>query len=158
MKVAAIHQHGDLDQIKIETWDEPVPSKGEVLIDIAACGLNYLDVFVLVGMPGLPVAMPRIPGGDIAGSRLEAEIKGGGTNWYRLLEHLPSCYSRGAQASSDRRISVGLGMRSVLRSSLRRVFVCSHITFSVEFANARLRPQLLHTPRLSRPFGVSIIQ
>ncbi len=32
-----------------------------------ACGLNYLDVFVLQGMPGLPVAMPRIPGGDIAG-------------------------------------------------------------------------------------------
>ena len=68
MKVAAIHKHGDLDEIKIETWHDPEPGEGEVLIDIAACGLNYLDVFVLIGMPGLPVEMPRVPGGDIAGT------------------------------------------------------------------------------------------
>ncbi len=32
-----------------------------------AVGLNYLDVFVRRGMPGLPVELPRITGGDIAG-------------------------------------------------------------------------------------------
>jgi alcohol dehydrogenase len=37
------------------------------VVRVRACGLNYLDVFVRRGMPGLPVHMPRIPGGDIAG-------------------------------------------------------------------------------------------
>jgi alcohol dehydrogenase len=37
------------------------------VVEVKACGLNYLDIFVLQGMPGLPVEMPRIPGGDIAG-------------------------------------------------------------------------------------------
>ena len=42
--------------------------------------------------------------------------------------------------------------------SLRRVLVCSHITDSLEFANAFLAPQHLHTPSLSRPFGDSMRQ
>ena len=37
------------------------------MVTVKACGLNYLDIFVLQGMPGLPVKMPRIPGGDISG-------------------------------------------------------------------------------------------
>jgi alcohol dehydrogenase len=37
------------------------------VVTVKACGLNYLDIFVLQGMPGLPVTMPRIPGGDISG-------------------------------------------------------------------------------------------
>jgi hypothetical protein len=49
-------------------------------------------------------------------------------------------------------------MRTPLRNSLRSVFVCSHITFSVELANERFLPQCLHAPRLSRPFGASITQ
>jgi alcohol dehydrogenase len=38
---------------------------------VQACGVNYLDVFVRRGMPGLPVEMPRITGGDIAGLIVE---------------------------------------------------------------------------------------
>jgi hypothetical protein len=39
----------------------------QAVVTVKACGLNYLDIFVLQGMPGLPVKMPRIPGGDISG-------------------------------------------------------------------------------------------
>ena len=67
MKVAAIQAHGDIDQIAYDDWPDPVAGPGEALIRISACGLNYLDLFVLKGMPGLPVEMPRISGGDIAG-------------------------------------------------------------------------------------------
>ena len=67
MRVVAIAGHGDLDRLEQQTWPDPEPSRGEVLVEVRACGLNHLDMFVLRGMPGLPVAMPRIPGGDIAG-------------------------------------------------------------------------------------------
>lgn len=67
MKVAAIQAHGDIDQIKYDDWPDPEAGPGEALIRVRACGLNYLDLFVLKGMPGLPVEMPRVSGGDIAG-------------------------------------------------------------------------------------------
>ena len=68
MRAVAIDAHGGLEQVKLRTdWPEPSGGPGQAIVEVKACGLNYLDIFVLHGMPGLPVEMPRIPGGDIAG-------------------------------------------------------------------------------------------
>src|SRR4029450_763438 len=69
MRAIAIQAHGGLDQVKLRTdWPEPSAGPGQAVVDGSACGLNYLDIFVLQGMPGLPARMPRIPrGGDSAG-------------------------------------------------------------------------------------------
>jgi len=68
MRAAAISAHGGLDQVRLRTdWPEPTAGPGQAVVTVKACGLNYLDIFVLQGMPGLPVTMPRIPGGDISG-------------------------------------------------------------------------------------------
>ena len=68
MRVVAIQQHGGVEQMKLDQWPIPKAAAGQALVEIAACGLNYMDVFVLHGMPDLPTKMPRIPGGDIAGT------------------------------------------------------------------------------------------
>ncbi|KJS11050.1 MAG: alcohol dehydrogenase [Hoeflea sp. BRH_c9] len=67
MRVVALRAHGGLEQLKLEEWPQPEPQEGHVLVEIKACGINYMDVFVMQGMPGVPTEMPRIPGGDIAG-------------------------------------------------------------------------------------------
>ena len=68
MRAVAIDAHGGLEQVRLRTdWPEPTAGPGQAVVEVKACGLNYLDIFVLRGMPGLPVEMPRIPGGDIAG-------------------------------------------------------------------------------------------
>jgi alcohol dehydrogenase len=67
MRVVAIQQHGGVEQMKLDRWPVPQAGPGQALVQIEACGLNYMDVFVLHGMPDLPTKMPRIPGGDIAG-------------------------------------------------------------------------------------------
>ncbi len=67
MKVIALQEHGGLEQLKHDTWPTPVPEAHQALIEVKACGLNYMDVFVMRGMPDMKTRMPRIPGGDIAG-------------------------------------------------------------------------------------------
>ena len=67
MRVVALRAHGGLEQLKLEEWPQPEPQEGHALLEIKACGINYMDVFVMQGMPGVPTEMPRIPGGDIAG-------------------------------------------------------------------------------------------
>ncbi|MGH7321471.1 MAG: zinc-binding dehydrogenase [Candidatus Rokuibacteriota bacterium] len=67
MRAVAILAHGGLEQVKLVDWPEPAAGPGQALVGIKACGLNYLDIFVRRGMPGLPVQMPRIPGGDVSG-------------------------------------------------------------------------------------------
>lgn len=67
MRVVAIQQHGGVEQMKMDRWPVPQAAANQALVEIKACGLNYMDVFVLHGMPDLPTRMPRIPGGDVAG-------------------------------------------------------------------------------------------
>lgn len=45
----------------------PIPSPGEVLIEIHAAALNRLDLWVLEGWPGLHLKLPHIMGSDGAG-------------------------------------------------------------------------------------------
>ncbi|MBI2469015.1 MAG: zinc-binding dehydrogenase [Candidatus Rokubacteria bacterium] len=68
MRAVVIEGHGGLDRLKLRTdWPEPAAGAGQAVVEVRACGLNYLDIFVRRGMPGLPVEMPRVPGGDISG-------------------------------------------------------------------------------------------
>ena len=62
-----IYEHGGRDKLVLDDVPDPTPSRGEILLRVKAVGLNYLDVFVRRGMPGLPIDLPRISGGDIAG-------------------------------------------------------------------------------------------
>lgn len=62
-----IYEHGGRDKLMLADVPDPTPARGEILLRVKAVGLNYLDVFVRRGMPGLPIDLPRISGGDIAG-------------------------------------------------------------------------------------------
>ena len=67
MKAAVIERQGGIENIVYRDWPDPEPGPGEVRVAVRACGLNHLDIFVRRGMPGFPVPMPFISGGDIAG-------------------------------------------------------------------------------------------
>src|SRR6202008_2997950 len=53
----------------LEYADVPDPSirADEVLLEVRACALNHLDLFVRKGMPGIEIPLPHILGCDIAG-------------------------------------------------------------------------------------------
>ena len=67
MKAAVIEQQGGVENIAYRDWDDPEPGEHDVIVSVRACGLNHLDIFVRRGMPGFPVPMPFISGGDISG-------------------------------------------------------------------------------------------
>src|SRR5262245_28548134 len=68
MRAIVIHQHGGPEVLKLEPqWPKPVAGPGEIVVEVKACALNYLDIFVRQGMPGEPTRLPAITGGDVAG-------------------------------------------------------------------------------------------
>ena len=73
-----MHRHGGPDVLKLETaWPRPLAGPGEIVVQVRACALNFLDIFTRVGMPGEPTPIPHITGGDIAG--VVAEVGAGVT-------------------------------------------------------------------------------
>lgn len=71
MKAARIHQHGGPEVLLYEDAPEPKIKANQALVRVRACALNHLDLFIRAGWPSLHLAMPHIPGADIAGEVVE---------------------------------------------------------------------------------------
>ena len=67
MKALYFDKHGELDVVKYGDVPDPEPGPGEVLIRVRACALNFLDIWVRRGWPGLKLEMPHWCGADVAG-------------------------------------------------------------------------------------------
>ena len=63
MKAAVVKAVGE---VGIETVEDPTPARGEVVVEVAACGLCGTDLHILQGefAPTLPI----IPGHEFAGT------------------------------------------------------------------------------------------
>jgi NADPH:quinone reductase-like Zn-dependent oxidoreductase len=79
MKALCFYEHGDLDVLQYANVPDPTPGRGEVLIQVKACALNHLDVWVRRGWPGLKLQLPHIGGSDVAG--VVAGLGEGVTEW-----------------------------------------------------------------------------
>ncbi len=67
MKAIVIYEHGGIDKLQLVNLATPVPSETEVLIEIKACALNHLDIWIRQGLPNLKLKYPHILGCDISG-------------------------------------------------------------------------------------------
>ena len=81
MTAAVTTGHGGPEMVEIHhDWPRPRPSRGEVLIRVAAAGINNTDIWTregaygssgdpdaIAGWRGRPLEFPRIQGADIAG-------------------------------------------------------------------------------------------
>jgi NADPH:quinone reductase-like Zn-dependent oxidoreductase len=69
MKAVRIHEFGGPEVLKYEDVPDPELRKDFVLVWVRACALNYLDLWVRKGLPG--VKLPHTLGSDIAGEVAE---------------------------------------------------------------------------------------
>jgi NADPH:quinone reductase-like Zn-dependent oxidoreductase len=67
MKAIIFNQHGGPDVLQLTKVADPQIKANEVLVEVRACALNHLDVWVRNGLPGITIPLPHIPGCDVAG-------------------------------------------------------------------------------------------
>ncbi|WP_295522545.1 NAD(P)H-quinone oxidoreductase [uncultured Pseudacidovorax sp.] len=72
MKAVEISSHGAPEVLRLCTRDDPQPSAGELLIRVAASGVNRPDVLQRMGQYPVPPGASDLPGLEVAG-----EIVGG---------------------------------------------------------------------------------
>src|SRR5712672_1102028 len=106
MKAIQITQAGGPEVMSIREVPTPVPGPGEVLIRVAASGVNFIDLYVREGRYANPV--PFIPGqeasGTIAavGEGVSSIKEGDRVAWCSIL----GTYAEFALAPADRVVSI----------------------------------------------------
>lgn len=68
MKAVLSKEVGGPDTLVVEDLDSPTPGQGEVLIDVAACAINFPDSLIIKDMYQMKPPRPFSPGGEISGT------------------------------------------------------------------------------------------
>src|SRR5262245_47378311 len=67
MKAIQLVAHGIPGRFECRELPDPIPGRGEVVVEVEACGLNHLDLWFEQGDLPIPLVLPRIPGCEVAG-------------------------------------------------------------------------------------------
>ncbi len=67
MKAIQISQYGDVNVLQYQDGPKPQPKAGEALIQLKAAGLNFIDIYMRMGMSRVAIPLPFIPGREGAG-------------------------------------------------------------------------------------------
>lgn len=68
MKALVCHKFGPpKESLVIEEQEIPVPGQGQVVIDVKAAGITYVDTLLVQGMYQFPMPPPFVPGTEVAG-------------------------------------------------------------------------------------------
>lgn len=67
MKALICEQFAGLDQLKVAQVDDPVAAPGQVVVDIAAAGVNFPDGLTVQGLYQSKPPLPFTPGTEICG-------------------------------------------------------------------------------------------
>jgi NADPH:quinone reductase-like Zn-dependent oxidoreductase len=103
LKAVRYHEYGDADVLRYEEVERPEPASGEVVVRMAACGVNHFDVDLRAGVSRWPLPLPHQLGVEFAGT-VEAvgegvdDLRPGDRVWPQHEVECGECrYCRGGQ-------------------------------------------------------------
>src|SRR6516165_791531 len=67
MKALFCTHYGPPEEMELREIPSPAPGKGQVLIAVKACGVNFPDALMLADKYQFRPALPFSPGGEVAG-------------------------------------------------------------------------------------------
>lgn len=68
MRAIVCEDLGPLDRLRLSEVPDPVPGPGDVLVDVEAAGVNYVDALFVQGRYQIKPPVPFTPGSEVAGT------------------------------------------------------------------------------------------
>jgi len=67
MKAALCTHYGPPEELVVQDMPSPTPGKGQLVVTVKACGVNFPDVLLIQDKYQFKPALPFAPGGEVAG-------------------------------------------------------------------------------------------
>jgi NADPH:quinone reductase len=93
MKAIRVHENGGPEVLRFEDVADPTPGNGELLIDIEAAGMNFIEIYYREGL--YPMERPFTPGSEAGGV---VRALGAGVSDFKVGDRVVSQNVKGAYA------------------------------------------------------------
>ena len=168
MTAIGISTPGGPEVLKPETRDVPEPGSGQVLVKVAAAGVNRPDCLQRMGAYPPPPGAPDIPGLEIAGeivalgdgiarehlgTQVMALVPGGGYAEY-CLAHFDNCLPVPAGMSMEKAAAIPETFFTVWHNVFQRGRLVQGETFMVHGGTSGIGTTAI---QLARAFGANVI-
>ncbi len=137
MRAIVVEKHGGPEVLQDSEWPDPSPGPGQLLVDVAACGVNFMDIYQREGRPPYAGGLPYVPGAEGAGTVAAA---GSGVTGFTAGDRVawtgvPGSYADRAVIPADRAVPVPGGVElevaaAVLLQGMTAHYLC-HSTYPV---------------------------
>jgi len=161
MKAVEITSHGPPDVLRLAERPAPVAAAGEVLIRVAASGVNRPDVLQRKGLYPVPPGASDLPGLEVAGTIIEGDRDALAAAGFKLGDRVCALVAGGGYAELcvapvGQCLPVPAGLSDVEAASLPETFFT---VWSNVFDRARLQPgETLLVQGGTSGIGVTAIQ
>lgn len=118
MNSIRVHKTGGPEVLRIEELPDPAPSGGEIVVDIEAIGVNFVEIYQREGL--YKMDRPFTPGSEAAGT---VRALGSGVTEFKVGDRVVSQSMRGAYASravvaAERAVKIPDGVSSKLAAAV----------------------------------------
>ena len=136
MKAVFIEQYGDAGALRYADFTKPEPAPGQVLVKLAAAGVNFIDTYQRSGLYKLP--LPAVLGMEGAGT---VEALGENAGGFKVGDPVAWAMSRGSYAEYAAvpaqflvKVPGGLDLRQAAAAMLQGMTAhyLTHSTFPIE--------------------------
>jgi NADPH2:quinone reductase len=137
MRAVVVTEHGGPDVLQASDWPAPSPGPGGLLVDVAASGVNFMDVYQREGRPPYGGGVPYVPGMEGAGT---VAAVGPGVTGFAAGDRVawttaPGSYAQQAVVPADRAVAVPGGVdlevaAAVMLQGMTAHYLC-HSTYRV---------------------------
>jgi NADPH2:quinone reductase len=137
-------QSGGPEVLELTEIDRPVPGPGQLLIKVAAAGVNFIDTYKRSGV--YKVQYPFTPGSEAAGT---VEELGEGVNGFSTGDRVATaegvnCYAEYALVDADKALPVPRGVDDFTAAALPLQGITAHYLINSSFKVESGHTVLLH--------------
>jgi NADPH2:quinone reductase len=144
MQSIRAHAAGGPEVLRVDDVPDPSPARGELLIEVEAAGVNFIDIYQREGL--YPVARPFTLGAEAAGT---VRALGDGVSEFKVGDRVVSQSVKGAYAAraivaAERAVKIPAGVTSKQAAAVWLQGLTAHYLSTSTYALAQGNRALVH--------------
>jgi NADPH:quinone reductase len=146
MRAVIADQHGGPEVLRLTERDTPDPGPGQLLVEVAAAGVNFADIYARQGIPPYAGQVPFVLGSEGAGVVTAAGpgAEGFGPGDRVAWTSLPGCYAEQVVIPADRAVAVPDGLNLETAAAIMLQGMTAHYLVTDAYPVAAGDPVVVH--------------